>query len=117
MCYFSFSPKWIKLYGEEYHVFDFVVVGRQASDDLPVFGRIDDILLIVDYPVIEVVMYRTMQLSNRLISYQLVNSFNTRCIPLSTLPEKHPYSPHTFDDGLLYVTLRSHIEFTLLSVL
>ena len=112
-----YSPKWIKIYGEEYHIFDYVIIGRQAIDDLPVFAKITDILLILDYPVLEVTMHRTVGLSNHLMSYRIENSFISRCIPLSTLPEKHPYTAHTFDDGQLYITLRSHIEITLLNVL
>ena len=117
MSFFFSSPKWIKIYGEEYHVFDCVIIGRQASDDLPIFGRISDILLLVDYPVLDVTLYRTVRLSSHLMSYQLENNFSTRCVPLSALHDKHPYTVHTFDDGQLYITLRSHVEFTLLDVL
>lgn len=92
-------------------------MGRQVIDDLPVFAKITDIFLIVDYPVLEVTMCRTIGLSNHLMSYRIESSFISCCVPLSKLPEKHPYTAHTFDDGQLYITLRSHVEITLLSIL
>ena len=81
------------------------------------FGKVADIFLLFDYPILEVTIYRTVGLSNHLMSYHLENSFRSRCVSLSTLPEKHPYTAHTFDNGQLYITLRSFVEISLLNVL
>lgn len=106
MMFIHISPKWIKIYGEQYHVFDFVIIGRQVND-LPVLGKIADIYLHLDYPVLEVTMYKIVGLSNHLMSYHLENSFKSHGVSLLTLPEIHPYTAHTFDNGQLYITLRS----------
>ena len=62
-------------------------------------------------------LYRATGLSNHLMSYQLEATFHSCCIALSKLPDHHPYTAHTYADGKLYITVRSHIEIDLLETL
>ena len=64
----------IKFHGEEYHLGDYIVIGKQV-DDLPIFARIVDIFVFVEYLLVEVKVYRTVRLSNHLMSYQLESTF------------------------------------------
>ena len=108
-----YSPSWIKTHGEEYHPGDYILIGKQV-DDLPVFAKITDLIFIVDYPVAEVNVCRTVGLVNHLMSYMIVLSLHFCCVSLLSLAESHPYTAHTLDDGNLYVTLRSNVEIELL---
>ena len=86
-------------------------------DDLPIFTRIVDIFVIVEYPLVEVKVCRTAGLSNHLMSYQLETTLQSFGVALSTLAEHHSYTAHTFDDGKLYITIRSHVKVTLLKTI
>ena len=46
------NSNWIRIHGEEYHCGDYILIGKQ-TDDLPVFAKITDLMVIVDYPVAE----------------------------------------------------------------
>ena len=100
-----YSPSWIKVHGEEYYPGKYILIGKQVDDDLPVFTKITDLILIVDYPIAEVNVCRTVGLVNHLMSYMIVFSLHFCCVSLSSLVECHPYTPHTLDDGNLYITL------------
>ena len=115
VCFF-YSPNWIKTRGEEYHCGDYVVIGKQC-DDLPIFAKIVDLMIIVDYAVVEVNVYRTIGLANHLMSYLVENSLHLCCVSLLSLPDSHPHTAHTFDDGNLYITLRSNVEVKLLEII
>ena len=58
----------INFHGEEYHLGDYIVIGKQVYD-LPIFARIVDIFVFVEYPLVEVKVYRTVGLSNHLMNY------------------------------------------------
>ena len=94
---------------EEYHHGDYLITAKQTND-LPVFSKIVDLMMVVDCAVAEVERFLTVGLDNHLMSYQIKSTHHLCCIPLSTLKEKHPLTVHTFDDGQLYITLRSNIE-------
>lgn len=111
-----YSPSWIKTHGEEYHPGDYILIGKQV-DDLPVFAKITDLIVIVDYPVAEVNVCRTVGLVNHLMSYMIVLSLHFCCVSLLSLAESHPYTAHTLDNGNLYVTLRSNVEIELLKTI
>ena len=115
--FYIYSPNWIKVYGEEYHYGDYIIIGKQEDDDLPVFSKILDIITIVDYPVVEVTVFRTVGLQNHLLSYQIENTLSSCCISLRKLAEHRPYMAHTFDDGNLYITVKSHVEKNLLQTI
>ena len=83
-------------------------------DDLPIFSKITDLIVVIGYPLVETNMCLTVGLSNHLMSYQLESTLRYFCVALSNLADNHPYTAHTFDDGNLYVTVRSHVETALL---
>ena len=96
-----YNPNWIKTRGEEYHCGDYVLIGKQCDDDLPIFSKIIDLMIIVDYAVIEVNVCRTIGLANHLMSYGVEHSLHLCCVSLLSLPDSHPHTAHTFDDGNL----------------
>lgn len=76
------STKWIKTHGEEYHCGNFIVTGRQEND-LPIFSKVVSLMMIVDSPVVEVNTFRTVGLSNHLMSYQIETTLHCFCMSLS----------------------------------
>ena len=110
------SSNWFKIHGEEYHHGDYILIGKQ-TDDLPVFAKITDLMVIVDYPIAEVNICRTVGLVNHLMSYMIILSLEFCCVSIVSLVECHPYSAHTFDDGNLYITLQSRVERELLKTI
>ena len=86
-------------------------------NDLPIFAKITELYIIVDYPLVKVNVCHTVGISNHLMSYQLDNTLQSSCVALSTLADTHPHTAHTFDDGNLFITLRSHVEAALLKTI
>ena len=95
---------------------NYVLIGKQR-DDLPIFSKILDFMIIVDYPVVEVNVCRTTGLANHLMSYQVESSLLSHCVSLLSLPDGQPHTACTFDDGNIYITLRSHVEIELLEII
>lgn len=95
---------------------DFLLIGKQI-DDLPVFAKISDIMIIVGYVVVSVDMFRTNGLCYHLMSYCIQRKVQSQCLALSKLSDLHPYQSHTFADGKLYIILRSHTEISLLKLI
>ena len=98
-------------------IMESMLIGKQCDDDLPIFSKIIDLMNIVDYAVIEVNVCRTIGLANHLMSYHVENSLHSCCVSLLSLPDSHPHTAHTFDDGNLYITLRSNVEVKLLETI
>ena len=110
------SSNWIKTHGEEYNRGDYIITAKQMND-LPVFSKVVDLMIVADCAVAEAERFLTVGLENHLLSYQIKSTHHHFFIPLSTLKETHPFKAHTFDDGLPYITLRSNIEPSLLEAL
>jgi len=103
-----FRPNWIKIYGEEYHRSEFVQYGWQP-DDLPKFGQITDILVVVGSPLLVMEKYVTEGINSHLLSYLIVRSRQSFVLKLSTLLNPHVLCGHNYiGDGLLYIAMRSH---------
>ena len=80
------------------------------DDDLPVFARIDDILVIATTPVISVRVFRTMGINNHLQCYSIKNAHQTELILLTSLVLTEPLSPHQIiGDKNTYIALRTHV--------
>lgn len=95
-----------------YHRSEFVMCGFQ-EDDLPIFGRIDDILLITSTPMFSITLFTTLGISNHLLCYAIEHAHRTTLILLSQLTCPEPLSPHqTIGDGNVYIALRSHVPNT-----
>lgn len=107
--FFIFSPNWIRIHGETYHRSEFVIYGFQ-EDDLPVFGRIDDILVITATPMLSIRLFRTLGINNHLLCYAIEHTHQKVLILLNQLICPDPLSPHQrIGDDNLYIALRSHI--------
>lgn len=110
--YISHRPKWIKIYGQEYHVPCCVQTGWQP-DDLPVFGSVKAVIVIVGAVLLQVNIFLTEGINSHLSSYNITPMQETKVILLSSLENKEVYYTHRFlGDKQLYITVRSHIERT-----
>ena len=105
MCMHTCRTKWIKTHGQEYHSDDYIIIGKQ-DNHLPTFSKIIDLMLIVHSPIVEVNIFRTVGLSNHLLSYQIEPTLNLCCTSLTALKIAQAYTAHTFDDGKLYLSVR-----------
>ena len=109
MCLFLNSPSWIHVRGETYHQSEFVICVFQ-SDDLPVFARIDDMMVVATTPVLSVRVFRTVGINNHLQCYAIENAHRTDTILLTSLVLPEPLSPHQIlGDKNTYIALRSHV--------
>lgn len=104
-------PNWIKLYGHEYHDSCFLHVGFQTDDDLPQFGKIIDILLIMGAsPLVYVHFYHTEGINSHIQSFQIVSTQEKKLFILRELKNKVVYYPHTYiGDRNMYITMRSYV--------
>ena len=83
------------------------------DDDLPVFARIDDIMVIATTPVISVRVFRTMGINNHLQCYSIKNAHRTELFLLTSLVLSEPLSPHQIiGDQNTYIALRTHVYTT-----
>ena len=80
------------------------------EDDLPTFGRIDEILVITATPIFSLRLFTTLGLNNHLLSYAIERMHKTSLILLSQLVHQEPLTSHqrTGDDNV-YITLRFHL--------
>ena len=80
------------------------------DDDLPVFARIDDIVVIAVTPVLSVRVFRTVGINNHLQCYAIENAHQTAIILLTSLVLSEPLSPHQIvGDKNTYVALRTYV--------
>ena len=96
--------------GQEYYRNSCVLVGWQPADDLPCFGKIEDILVIGGCSLLWLQLFTTAGINSHLLSYQVSLTLNKSLVILSTLVNKSTYTPHTFlGDNKLYITMRSYV--------
>ena len=100
-----YGPNWIKIYGQEYHRSEYVVCGHQY-DDLPKFGRIEDILVIIGTPLLSLGLYTILGI-NHPPCYAISNAHRPLLISLSDLA--HPEPLCNIGDSNLYIAMRSHV--------
>ena len=106
---FSFSPSWIHVHGETYHPSEFVICGFQ-DDDLPLFARIDDIMVITATPVLSVRVFRTVGINNHLQCYAIEHAHQRSFILVTQLVHPEPLSPHQkLGDKNIYIALRTYV--------
>ena len=106
--FFCCRPKWISLASTKYSYLDYVLVGWQ-DDDLPLFGRIHEILVINSTALFQVCKYTTLGIDRHYHSFCIEKQSNTAFYWLSELVDYYPYEGHVLLNGCLYVTFRSHI--------
>lgn len=101
-------PNWIETCGQAYHRSEFIHCGWQ-TDELPVFGRITNILVIAGSRFCTVEKYTTIGLNNHLLSYSIVRTHQVCVLNVSMLRNPQTLFGHTFiGDNQLYIVLRSH---------
>ena len=103
-----YRPKWIRVYGQEYHPLCILHVGWQP-DDLPVFAKVISIIVLVGVPLSEVELFFTEGINCHIASYLIVPTGKNKLFSLSTLDNKEVHYAHTFL-GNRYICMRSHIE-------
>ena len=107
LLFISCRPNWIGIYGARFYRGEFVCFESQDDDDLPVFGKITDILVFVKTPIEK---FRTEGINNHLLAYQISHTHSHSLLLLSNLSNKCTFCAHTYiGDGNLYITVRSHI--------
>ena len=105
---FAYRPKWISLAGTKYSNSDYVLVGWQ-DNDLPLFGRINDILVINSAALFQVHKYETLGVDRHYHSFCIRKGSSAGLYWLSELVDSYPYQGHILLNGCLYITFRSHI--------
>lgn len=83
----------------------YVLCDKQRND-LPQFGKIKEILVVGNIPMVYLEMYLTSGINNHLMCHQITRSHKFQVLPISSLIDYHPYSSHTFiGDGQLYLAM------------
>ena len=98
------------MYGEKFYKSEFVILDFQ-SDDLPLFGKIGEIVVVGSrFPLLVVKIYRTDRINMHIDGYQVSATNTTSIVFLSSIIYKHSFCSHTFiGDGFLYIVLKSHV--------
>lgn len=87
-----------------------VQVGWQP-DDLPIFAKVMNIIVVVGVALLEVKLFFTKGINSHLSSYLITTTPGEKMLTLSTLENKEVLYAHTFlGDRKLYVCMRSNIE-------
>ena len=86
-----------------------MAIGFQ-QDDLPLFGQIKDIMVLVGTPIFGVKVYTTMGINNHLSCFCVVCAYQHSLIPVSKLVCSDTYSIHqSLGDDNMYIAMRSHV--------
>ena len=83
---------------------------RRQEDDLPLFGRINDIILINGSVLFRANQYRTQGIDRHYHSFCISNTAVESVCWLSELVDYHPLKGHRLLNSNFYITLCSHIE-------
>lgn len=103
------SPNRVKVHGVTYHPLELVMYGFK-DDDLPMFGRIDKIMVISGTCVFLITKFKTLGINNHLLCYAVKNCHQSNLILLSHLVHLEPLSPHhMIGDNNVYIALQSHV--------
>lgn len=103
-------PKWIKCDGEVYRQSSFLLIQWQ-DDDLPQFAKIEDILIVLNFPFFIVCTFITQRICHHYHSYAVKKGRQMLVVTLAEIGDSHPvYCHHVHGDSTLYVTMRSYVE-------
>ena len=102
-----YRPNWIKIYGEQYHRNEFLLVGFQQEDDLPFFGKIYDLVVASNIPLIAVELYKTEGINSHIAAYLIKRMNKKSCFLLASLSYKNPLYAHSYN-GNLYIVFKTH---------
>ena len=81
------------------------------ENDLPLFGRIKEIVIINgNNAVLHVEQYLTVGLNNHILCHAVVHTHSFKTLMVSHLVDKYPYTAHTcIGDANLYRAMRSDV--------
>ena len=102
-----YRPNWIKIYGEQYQRNEFLLVGFQQEDDLPFFGKIYELVVASNIPLVAVELYKTEGINSHIAAYLIKRTNNKSCFLLASLSYKNPLYAHSYN-GNLYIVLKTH---------
>ena len=107
---FMYRANWIHIYGERFYRCEFVHSGFQ-EEDLPIFGKIVDIIVIAgSTPVLQLDTYNTLGINSHLSAFEVSRTNLKTVILLSQLHNKDLYYAHSCPgDSSTYITMRSHV--------
>lgn len=88
---------------------DYVLIGWQ-EDDLPLFGLIEDILVLNGRTAFKVIKYLTSEIDRHYHSFHIKKTSDRDFCWLSKLVDHHTFQGHVLLNSKLYITFRSHIE-------
>ena len=87
-----------------------MTIGFQP-DDLPSFGQIDDILVLVGTPLLSVKVYKTLGINIHLSCFVISCAYQYLLIPLTKLVHSEPLCAHkSVGDANIYIAMRSHVH-------
>ena len=109
VCYLkSFRPNWVNIYGCKFYSSEYIHCGWQ-DDDLPQFGKIKDIVVVSNHPLLFVELFQTTGINSHILAYQITSLYSFSLIMLSSLTNKYSFSAHTYiADSNLYIAVKSH---------
>lgn len=93
----------------KYHILDYVLIGWQ-DDDLPRFGRIDEILVIKGNVMFIVHQCETVVIERHFHSFLIKNEHTIGLYWYSELFDFQSFQGHVVGNSHLYITFRSQIE-------
>ena len=85
LLFISCRPNWIGIYGARFYRGDLVCLNHKMMDDLPVFEKITDILVLVKTPLIAIEKFRTEGINNHLLANRISHTHSHSLLLLSNL--------------------------------
>ena len=94
--------------GIKYQRESYVITAWQV-DDLPRFGRIEDIIVVQDTVYFKVTCTETLGIDRHFHSFVVKKCSITEIVSYSELADNQVFDAHTVNKTM-YITFRSHIE-------
>lgn len=100
-----YRPAWVCRQSTIYKEKAFVIIKSDGLD--PIFGRIDDVLVIdVDYVMFVLSVVNILHFDDHFHAYAISVTATKKLLSLSDLPDYNVYHCHKMLDGLSYITLK-----------
>ena len=100
-----FRPTWVKTDGITYKLNAYLVVDSDGLD--PIFGRLDDLLVVGGNMVIFVIMLcKVLYFDSHYHAYRIMHTSNQ--VLYSSLFDTIVYHAHTLADGFTYIAMKCH---------
>ncbi len=94
----------------KYTIRDYVIIGWQEEDDLPLFGKIESIAVIQQKALLCVIQCRTEGFDHHFNCYVITRDNTSSSIWLSDLVDYQPLRAHSRRDRSLCVVVKCHVE-------